>query len=323
MKHDLIPLRSRAIAFLMTKSTVVVFCLLCLVLIILHPEFLSSTNLTNVARQITMNAIIAAGMTLVLLSGEIDLSVGSVVALTGVLVGMAMQAGVPVPLAFVIGLSIGLAVGFINGLAVTRFKIPFFITTLAMMIIVRGVSYLLTGGMPVAGFPVGFLVLGQGFVGPVPVPILLVLLVYGAGAYVLNQMRFGRYLYAIGGNAEAARLSGINVNSHRIAVYMICGAMASLSGMVLMARLDSGQPTAGEGYELDAIAAVVIGGTKLTGGEGGLLGTLLGALILGVLSNGLNLLDVSPYWQYILKGSVILIAVAPILTGSNRARATP
>jgi ribose transport system permease protein len=192
-----------------------------------------------------------------------------------------------------------------------------------MMIIVRGVSYLLTGGMPVAGFPVGFLVLGQGFVGPVPVPILLVLLVYGAGAYVLNQMRFGRYLYAIGGNAEAARLSGINVNSHRIAVYMICGAMASLSGMVLMARLDSGQPTAGEGYELDAIAAVVIGGTKLTGGEGGLLGTLLGALILGVLSNGLNLLDVSPYWQYILKGSVILIAVAPILTGSNRARATP
>jgi ribose transport system permease protein len=246
--------------------------------------------------------------------------VGSVVALTGILVGLALQAGVPVPLAVAIGLLTGLVVGCFNGLAITRFKIPFFITTLATMIIIRGVAYLVTGGMPVAGFPRSFLVIGQGFLGPVPVPILVVLFVYGLGGYILKYMRFGRHLYAIGGNAEAARLSGINVEGHRLSVYMACGALASLSGMVLMARLDSGQPTAGEGYELDAIAAVVIGGTKLTGGEGGLWGTLLGALILGVLSNGLNLLDVSPYWQYILKGCVILLAVAPILSGSGRFR---
>lgn len=315
-------LHNRVFSFLVARSAVLVFSALCLALVIMHPEFLSPTNLTNVARQITMNAIIAAGMTLILLTGEIDLSVGSVVALTGVVVGLALQAGVPVPLAVAIGMLTGLVVGWFNGVAVTLFKIPFFITTLATMIIIRGVAFLVTGGMPVAGFPASFLKIGQGFVGPVPVPILLVLLVYGLGGYVLKYMRSGRHLYAIGGNAEAARLSGINVERHRIGVYMACGALASLSGMVLMARLDSGQPTAGTGYELDAIAAVVIGGTKLSGGEGGLWGTLLGALILGVLSNGLNLLDVSPYWQNVLKGGVILLAVAPFLTGSSRFRPT-
>ncbi len=290
-------------------ATVIVFLVIIIILSIATDDFLTARNLSNVGRQVTMNAIVAAGMTVVLLTGGIDLSVGSIVALVGVVTAMFLVDGTPVWLSILIGLALGGFVGLINGLIITRLKIPYFIVTLAMMTIVRGVGFLLTGGLPVAYFPESFQMIGKGSVGPFSVSVIIVAIVFFLLHVVLGHTSLGRYIYAIGGNEEAVRLSGINVGMYKTIVYVICGVTAAMSGIILASRLDSGQPTAGQGYELDAIAAVVIGGTKLSGGEGKIFQTLVGALIIGVLSNGLNLLNVSSYWQFILKGLVILIAV--------------
>ncbi|KJS82857.1 MAG: ribose ABC transporter permease [Desulfosporosinus sp. BICA1-9] len=290
-------------------GTVLVLIILCLGIALASDDFLTGTNLSNVGRQVTMIAIVAAGMTVVLLTGGIDLSVGSIAGLVGVVTAILLTSGIPVGLSIVLGLLLGAIVGLINGLIITRLNIPFFIVTLAMMTIVRGVGFLLTKGLPVANFPQSFQAIGKGYVGPISVSVLIVAVVYIIFHIMLNYTRMGRYIYAIGGNEEAVRLSGINVKFYTTIVYVICGLTAAMSGIILASRLNSGQPTAGSGYELDAIAAVVIGGTKLSGGEGKIYQTLVGALIMGVLSNGLNLLNVSSYWQFILKGLIILIAV--------------
>jgi len=249
------------------------------------------------------------GMTFVIVSGGIDLSVGSIVALSGVVLASALQAGWAVPAAIVAGLLVGALCGLLNGLLITRGRLPPFIATLGLMSVARGAALVYTDGRPISGFAAGFRWLATGRVLDVPMPVILTALVYAAAYFVLTRTRFGRYVYAIGGNEEATRLSGVAVRFHKTMVYVLSGAMSALAAVLLTARLNSAQPIAGMMYELDAIAATVIGGTSLLGGEGSLGGTLIGALIMGVLKNGLNLLGVSSFLQQIVIGVVIIGAV--------------
>jgi ribose/xylose/arabinose/galactoside ABC-type transport system permease subunit len=282
---------------------------LCLLLTALTPHFLTVSNLLNVMEQTSINAVIAVGMTFVILSGGIDLSVGSVLALAGVLMASALQAGVPLPVALLVGLAAGAACGLVNGMLVTLGRLAPFIATLGMMSVARGLALLYTNGRPVSGFDPSFRTLATGRVALIPVAVLVTLAVYVVAHFVLARTRFGRYVYAIGGNEEATRLSGVPVRFHKAMVYALSGLMAGLAAALLTARLNSAQPIAGIMYELDAIAATVIGGTSLLGGSGSVGGTLIGALIMGVLRNGLNLLGISSFLQQVVIGLVIVGAV--------------
>ncbi|MCA1585218.1 MAG: ABC transporter permease [Acidobacteria bacterium] len=275
----------------------------------LTPHFLTIPNLLNIAQQTSINAIVAVGMTYVILSGGIDLSVGSVVALSGVALGVALQDGQALPLALLAALGVGLTCGLVNGAIVSWGGLPPFIVTLGMMSIARGAALLVTEGRPISGFGPEFRWLATGHVGFVPVPVAVTVVVYLAAHVVLTRTTFGRYVYAIGDNEEATRLAGVSVVLHKTLIYGVAGIMSALAAVVLTARLNSAQPIAGMMYELDAIAATVIGGTSLMGGEGSLAGTLVGALIMGVLRNGLNLLGVSSFLQQIVIGAVIIGAV--------------
>ena len=280
-----------------------------ILLTILTPDFLTVSNLLNVLQQTSINAIIAIGMTFVILSGGIDLSVGSLVALSGVALAFALQAGAPIPLAIVAGLAAGGAAGLVNGLLITRGKLPPFIATLGMMSVARGITLFWTDGRPVSGFEAAFRSLATGKVLMIPAPVLLAALLYAAAHFLLNRTRFGLYVYAIGGNEEATRLSGVAVRLHKTMVYVLAGVMSAVASVILTARLNSAQPIAGMMYELDAIAATVIGGTSLLGGSGTIGGTLIGALVMGVLRNGLNLLGISSFLQQVVIGLVIIAAV--------------
>jgi ribose/xylose/arabinose/galactoside ABC-type transport system permease subunit len=290
-------------------STLAGLILLCVLLWALTPFFLTRSNLLNVMEQTALNAIVAVGMTFVIVSGGIDLSVGSIVALSGVVLASALQAGWPVPAAIAVGLVVGALAGLLNGLLITRGRLPPFIATLGLMSVARGAALVYTEGRPISGFGAGFRWLATGRVLDVPMPVILTALVYVAAWFVLTRTRFGRYVYAIGGNEEATRLSGVSVRFHKTMVYVLSGLMSAAAAVLLTARLNSAQPIAGMMYELDAIAATVIGGTSLLGGEGSLGGTLIGALIMGVLKNGLNLLGVSSFLQQIVIGVVIIGAV--------------
>jgi ribose/xylose/arabinose/galactoside ABC-type transport system permease subunit len=283
--------------------------LLCALLSFLSPFFWTVSNLLNVMEQTAINAMVAVGMTFVILSGGIDLSVGSVVALSGVVMASRLLAGWPVGLAILAGLVTGALAGLLSGLLITRGKLPPFIATLGMMSVARGAALLFTEGRPISGFSESLRSVSTGRVLGVPVPVPLTMLLYAVAVVVLNRTRFGRYVYAIGGNEEATRLSGVAVGFHKTLVYVLCGGTAGLASVLLTARLNSAQPIAGMMYELDAIAAVVIGGTSLTGGSGTLGGTLIGALTMGVLRNGLNLLGISSFLQQIVIGMVIIFAV--------------
>ena len=282
---------------------------LCAVLWALTPHFLTVSNLLNIAQQTSINAIVAVGMTFVILSGGIDLSVGSMVAVAGVVLGTLLHAGQPVPLAIAASLAAGLACGAANGALVSWGRLPPFIVTLGMMSIARGAALVFTEGRPVSGFDEGFRSIATGSIGVTPAPVAAMVIVYAAAHVVLTRTTFGRYVYAIGGNEEATRLAGVNVRAHKTAVYAVSGLTSAMAAVILTARLNSAQPIAGMMYELDAIAATVIGGTSLMGGEGSLGGTLVGALIMGVLRNGLNRLGVSSVLQQIVIGAVIVGAV--------------
>lgn len=282
---------------------------LCLLLWILTPHFLTVSNLLNVLEQTSINAVIAVGMTFVILSGGIDLSVGSLLALSGVVLATGLEAGWSPPLAIAVGVGVGCAFGGLNGVAIAWGRLPPFIATLGMMSIARGCALLFTEGRPVSGFGEGFRSLATARLLGIPAPVILTAAVYVAGRFVLSSTRFGRYVYAMGGNEEATRLSGVNVRLHKTLVYAASGLTSAVAAVLLTARLNSAQPIAGIMYELDAIAAVVIGGTSLAGGEGGVGGTLIGALIMGVLRNGLNLLGVSSFLQQVVIGLVIVVAV--------------
>ena len=282
---------------------------LCLTLWVATPHFLTVSNLLNVLEQTAINAIVAVGMTFVIISGGIDLSVGSVLALSGIALGSALQAGAAVPVAIALALAVGLGCGLVNGVLVTFGRLPPFIATLGMMSVARGAALMLAEGRPISGFDDGFRMLATGRVLMMPAPAIIAGLIYAVAHFVLGHTVFGRATYAIGGNEEAARLSGVHVRYHKTAIYGVAGLMSAAAAVILTARLNSAQPTAGTMYELDAIAATVIGGTSLLGGEGTIMGALIGALIMGVLRNGLNLLNVSSFFQQVVIGVVIIGAV--------------
>jgi ribose/xylose/arabinose/galactoside ABC-type transport system permease subunit len=273
--------------------------------------FLSIPNLINIALSIAIVGILAVGMTAVILTGGIDLSVGSVAALAGVVAALVARSNASgaVLLATAAALGVGLAVGAFNGLMVARFRVPPFVTTLAMLTICRGLAFVITGGRSVGDLPAGFGLFGRDYFLRVPVPVWLMLVVFAAGWFVLKRMTFGRYVYAVGGNREAAFLAGVNIKGVTLLVYVLNGLLVGLAGLVLASRLGAGVPNAGIQYELDVIAAVVVGGTSLNGGRGSVIATLWGAVFIGVLNNGLNLAGIDPYMQRIALGAVILLAV--------------
>lgn len=283
---------------------------LCVVIAALERKFISAGNLASVVRQTAVITIMAIGMTMVMVSGGIDLSVGSMMALCGVTGAFAMKAGIPVPLAILLTLAAGAVFGLINGVTISALKIPAFIVTLGAMGIYRGTALNAADGQGIVGLPssLGYLAEGS-FFGIVPMPLVLVAVVALIVHLILTSTKAGRYCYAIGSNPEAARYSGINVTRYRTLYYGILGALTGLSGSLESARLIAGQPTGGQGYELNVIAAVVIGGGSLNGGQGTVIGTIIGSLIMGVLANGANLLGIKPFTQQIIIGAVIILAV--------------
>ena len=294
------------------------FLLLAAILSVSNEFFLTTGNISNVLLQTSINGILAIGMTFVILTRGIDLSVGSVVALAGIvsasfattsatagIVGAPYSPFIAIP----VGLAVGLACGALIGVIVSRFSVPAFVATLGMLSAARGMTLIYGGGKPVPALTPDFRWIGTGNIMGIPMPVVLLALVFGISWWVLNRTRFGRYIYAVGGNPHAANTSGINVTRSRFSVYMISGGLSGLAGMILAARTGSALPQAGIAYELDAIAAVVIGGTSLSGGVGRITGTLIGALIIGVMNNGLDLMGIQSYYQQVLKGALIVGAV--------------
>jgi ribose transport system permease protein len=302
-----------------SQSLIALFAL-CLVISLLSDKFLTSNNLWNVLRQISVNVCISVGMTLVVLMAGIDLSVGSVLAFSSAVCAGLLKNGMSVPsldlfigftvLGGILGsLLIGLLLGLFNGWAITRFSLPPFVATLAMLTMARGATMLYTQGIPISNLGSSFEYIGSGWFLGIPVPVWISLIVVSIVVFITKKTAFGPYIYAIGGNEKAAFLSGINIANIKLAVYGIAGMLAAMGGILVTSRLNSAQPNAGASYELDSIAAVVIGGTSLSGGLGTVTGTVIGATIIGVLNNGLVLLNVSPFWQQVVKGLVILLAV--------------
>lgn len=284
--------------------------LLFVVLSIASPYFLTATNLSSVVRQTAVINIMALGMTLVIVSGGIDLSVGSILAFSGVIGTMTMVQNGSVLFGIAAGVACGMLWGCANGLMISSLRIPPFIVTLGTLGIVRGLTLVISGGLPVVGLPKQHSLLGEGTIGPAPF-VLVVLVVCAVLMHiVLHATKLGRYTYAIGSNEAAAIYAGIPVARYKVAIYAICGTLTGLAGMIETSRLMTGQPTAGVSYELQVIAAVVIGGGSLTGGEGTVVGTLIGAFIMGLLSNGSDLLGINPYWQQVIIGAIIILAVA-------------
>lgn len=282
--------------------------------------FLSVDNFWTVMRQISVNTCLSVGMTLVILTGGIDLSVGSILALSGAVMAGLLKSGTELetlnlyigyqaPAAVTVGILVGASLGLFNGVVITRFRVPPFVATLAMLTIARGLTKLYTGGGAITGLGDAFVTIGSGRLLGIPNQVWIAVGIVMAATVLLKRTRFGRYVYAVGGNEEAAKLSGLNVKRIKLMVYTAAGALSAVGGLIVTSRLNSATPIAGEGFELDSIAAVVIGGTSLSGGRGSVLGTVLGALIIGVLNSGLIIMGVDPFWQTVIKGFVILLAV--------------
>lgn len=283
---------------------------ICLILTITTSSFLTTSNILNVFLQISINAVVACGMTFVILLRGIDLSVGAIMAMVGIITtGLIANEGLPLSVALFIGLALGTLIGFLNGVISTKAKIPAFIVTLSMAYVARGIGLVYSDGKPIYLQEETFNKIGNAQLGFIPLPIIYMVVIFVILYIVLNYTKYGRQVYAVGGNPEAAKFSGIKVDRVQIIAYSLTGLLAAVAGIMVSARLYSGQPTIGVNAELDAIAAVILGGTMLSGGAGTLGGTIIGALLIGVINNGLNLLHVSPYWQYIAKGAIILLAV--------------
>ena len=297
---------------LSNMSALIVLIVLCVVLSIAEPAFRSVGNLINILQQVTVYAVLALGVNMVIFTGGIDISVGSVVAFTGIVMGkIIVQAGMPSFVGIVVALIVGAACGCFNGVMIAKFKLQPMIATLAMMSMARGAAYTLADGQTITGYSAGFRWIGTANIPgtPIPVQIVFMLLLYVLFYYIMKYRKFGRYIYSIGGNEEATRLSGIDVDKWKICAYTISGLCAAIASVILVAKLNSAQSTAGLDYEMDAIASCVIGGTSLLGGSGSVWGTLVGAIIMFVIRNGLNLLNVSSNLQKLVLGIVILLAV--------------
>ncbi|GAB3601509.1 ABC transporter permease [Microbacterium tumbae] len=287
-----------------------VFIVLVIAFSLMTPHFLDPTNILNIARQIATLGICAVGFSFVLITGGIDLSIGYQISLNVVVTGMLMaQFGVPWGVAVLIALVLGTAVGLLNGLIITLTGVAPLIVTLSMMMILNGVSYLLSKGLPIFGFPAGFSMLGQGAIAGIPVSVYVLVLVWAIGLFILNKTYIGRYFYAIGNNVEAARLSGVNTRRTIILVYALCGFFTAIGAVLLLSRLNSAQSATGAGFEFSVLTACVLGGISVMGGRGSLFGAFVGVLIVGVLDNGLVLLNVSEYVQLVIKGAILLAAV--------------
>jgi ribose transport system permease protein len=272
--------------------------------------FLKTANILNILRQGSVLAICVVGLTFVMLTGGIDLSIGSVIGLASVVAASCMvKLGLNPVAAIFLALVTGSFVGMLNGFLVTYVNIPPLIATLGTMTSIRGLCYILTGGLPVYNFPAVFNVIGKGYVSIVPIPVIIMVIIMIIGWYVLNKTRYGRYLYAIGGNKEAARLSGVNVKLNMVLTYTYCGLLSAAAGLIELSRLSSGQPNAGNGFEMSVITSVVLGGVSVNGGEGKFMGVVLGIFIMGVLTNGLVMMNVFEYYQQLIRGLVLLFAV--------------
>lgn len=307
----------------------IALALMVIVLAALSHNFLTIPNGRNILLQISVNLCLSIGMTLIILTGGIDLSVGAILALAGAIAAGVLKNGLTLKAfgvvlqftpfgAIVAGVVVGLALGWFNGIAITRFRLPPFVATLGMLSIARGLTMLWTGGFPITDLGAKFDFIGAGSMLGVPTAVLISAALVVIFHVVSRKTRLGRYIYAVGGSEKASAFSGLNVDRVKIWVYALGGALAAVGGLIVTARLDAADPNAGLGYELDSIAAVVIGGTSLSGGRGSIFGTVLGCLIIGVLNNGLFLLNVSPFWQQVVKGFVILAAVAADKMGSRR-----
>lgn len=284
--------------------------------------FLTSENIFNILRQVAVVGTAAVGMTFVMLTGGIDLSVGSIIGVAGIVTAELMVKGVHPVLAVLAALISGLVMGLINAFIINEFKVPPLIVTLGMMTTLRGLAYLVTGGLPVFGFTESFTLIGQGYIWIIPVPVIIMAVTFAAGYIVLNKFTIGRYIYGVGGNEEASRLSGINVKKIKYFVYSVSGFLCGLAGVVLLSRTNSGQPKAGTSYEMDIITGVVLGGVSITGGEGKLTGVIAGVLIMGILSNGMIITNVGDYVQRIVQGLVLIVAVAFDCYNQNRKAST-
>ena len=274
-------------------------------------NFFQSSNLLNVARQVSMLGIASVGFAFVLLLGGIDLSIGSVVTLVNIVTAWLMVTATMNPiLASILALIMSAAIGFANGWIIANIRMPPLIVTLAMMIIIEGLAYLICQGLPIYGFPKSYTWIGQGYIGPIPIPVIIMAIIMGIGSFILNKTYFGRYFYAVGGNEQAANLSGIKVKNVKYLVYTLSGFFAGIAGIVILSRTNSAQVLSGKGLEFDVLTACVLGGVSVTGGFGKISNVVAGVLILGVLSNGLVLLDVSQFVQMVIKGSVLMLAVA-------------
>ena len=306
--------------YLIQFQSIIALMLMCIVLSFLTDRFLTGENAWNVMRQISVNVVISVGMTLVILTGGIDLSVGSILAISGAVTAGMLKFGAELPGmnifigftlvgALVGGTLAGTFLGWFNGFTITKFKVPPFVATLAMLTIARGLTMLWTGGFPITGLGENMAFIGTGWFLGIPMPVWISAVIVLAAVVLTKKTVLGRHIYAIGGNEKAAELSGLKIKKVKMIVYAIAGALSAVGGIIVTSRLDSAQPNAGFGFELDSIAAVVIGGTSLSGGKGTIMGTVQGALIIGILTNGLVLLNVSPFWQQVIKGLVILAAV--------------
>lgn len=296
--------------FIEKFATLIGLFIVILIFAMLKPKFLDVNNIFNLLRQASINGLLALGMTFVVLTGGIDLSVGSILGASGIFAALVAQNhSIPWFVAVLVGLGIGFFLGSINGIVVSWLKVPAFVATLGMLSIARGVTYLASNAQPVPGLSAGFLKIGGGSVGIIPIPVLILAFVFLICSILIYRCKYGRYIFGVGGNAKAARVSGINVKKITWSAYMIAGVLSGLAGVVLTSRVSSGLAMAGQNYETDAIAAVVMGGTSLAGGRGRLWGTLIGVLIIAVLNNGLDMMAVSSYWQLIIKGTIIIAAV--------------
>ncbi len=290
-------------------AIIIIFVVLFGAMSIFAPNFLTGGNIANVLRQVSINGICAIGMTFVILTGGIDLSVGAIIAVSGVLTAMMMIDGIHPLVASLISIVLCTLIGFLTGLMISHIGIPPMVATMGTMTSLRGVAYLITGGTPVFGFDERYAVIGQGYVGVIPIPVIILVLSFAAGIFFLSKTRYSRYIYGVGGNEGVAGVSGINVHRGKAFVYGVSGFCSALAGLVMLGRLNSGQPRAGESYEMDVITAVVLGGVSLTGGVGKISHVVFGVLIIGVLTNGMTMMAVDDYWQRVVKGLVLLLAV--------------
>lgn len=304
------PLKEKLYPFLSKYGMLLILVALVVIMSFLSPTFFTTGNILNIVRQMSVVGIVAIGVTMIIITTGIDLSSGSVIALVSVVVATLSQTdGLPLIVGIVAGVGVGLLTGVINGTIIAKGNIAPFIVTLGMMTAARGLALLYSDGRPIGNLSAGFKFIGQGSVLGIPVPIIIFAFIAIISYILLNKTKFGKYIYAIGGNEQAAVIAGVNVKLYKILIYGYAGLLTGIAGIILTSRISSGQPTAGMMYELDAIAAAVIGGTSLTGGIGTIGGTVIGALIIGVMNNGLDLLNVSSYWQQIIKGFIITVAV--------------